>query len=158
VNQKHKYAGWIHDLVHCGRSVNLQVSGDSMKPILEEGDQIRIEPIKPHQARRGDILTYQYETKLVTHLLCYSLGLGHRKLMFFRGWANNFFDYPVKQNQVVGKAVAIKRDGKWAAISNYQNWLKHESNWITIRRILKSLIHQYKSVSSIRQKIRGVLQ
>ena len=52
-----------------GRSVRFRAAGNSMHPTIKQGDTLIIEPCRPANLSRGDIVLFKQDSRLVAHRL-----------------------------------------------------------------------------------------
>lgn len=103
-------------------SVQIEVEGRSMQPVLFEGDIVTISEMDEYQV--GDVLVFEYEKKvLLIHRLLYI-----ENDVFFCKGDNAFFIEKVKRENVLGKAIAIER-GK-----NRIEFPQCSMNWIELSK------------------------
>jgi hypothetical protein len=119
----------IKELLQDGYKVNFRAPGHSMYPTIMANETILVEPIHPGAARIGDILLYQTNGRLVAHRVVHinmpagnsnssnskydtqSAALKFLPSFTFRGDACPSCDAPVRADQILGKIVAIERNG-----------------------------------------------
>jgi hypothetical protein len=99
--------------------MDVRFHGDSMRPFLEDGDRVIVEPVPWGEIRLGDLVTYRFEDKFPTRRVVHK---GRRSLL---AWCDNWPDlrFRVGREQVLGRAIARERagarlqrgDGAWAA-------------------------------------------
>jgi len=87
--------------------------GDSMKPMLQEGDIVTIAPAKYY--RKGDIVLSKGVDGLVLHRF---VGKVHGNL-FFKGDALISFDPSSSDREILGVAVARERGGKVVRLDTF---------------------------------------
>jgi signal peptidase I len=95
-----------------GRSLRLRVISQSMSPFLKIGDTILVVPVAslplPSKLRRGDVIVVWRSGDLVTHRLVAQRQDG----WFTKGDRNRYMDAPVSHQSILGKVIAIDRDGR----------------------------------------------
>lgn len=88
------------------KSFNITVLGESMNPILYEGDIITVRPSENYYI--GDIVVFYYADKeLLVHRL-----LNIKDPYYFCKGDNAFRLENIKKEQILGKIVALKRESK----------------------------------------------
>ncbi len=111
------------DLLKRGHRVCFQTIGRSMRPTINEGEIITVEPVKPSLVKRGDIVLYQNPRGVIAHRV---VGIKKRSdelrgpphhsslIAFFilRGDALGACDEPVKPQQIFGRVVTVERYGR----------------------------------------------
>jgi hypothetical protein len=55
------------ELVNCGLPVRLRVRGQSMAPLIRDGDVIRVIPVSVDQVAVGDVILFRTGTGLLAH-------------------------------------------------------------------------------------------
>lgn len=102
----------VERTLQAGRTVRLTVEGASMRPMLEQGDEVLVEPVAPEALCPGDLVAYGMDGRVVTHLLCFGLGRGPGRRFFLKGLANARGDWPIRQGRVLGRVTAAFRRGE----------------------------------------------
>ena len=119
----------ITELLQDGYKVNFSAPGHSMYPTIMANETILVEPIDPGTVRRGDILLYRTNGRLVAHRVVGinmpagnsissnsnfdtpSSAFSFQPSFTFRGDACPSCDAPVTADHILGKVVAIERNG-----------------------------------------------
>lgn len=87
----------------------LYFHGESMRPLLVEGDEVVVEPVAWERIRRGDIITYRYLDRFPTRRV---VGKSDDRLdLYCDNWPGRSFT--TTRGDVLGRAVARRRDGVW---------------------------------------------
>jgi signal peptidase I len=92
-----------------GKTFTFTVTGNSMHPLIREGDPIQIEQCKPRDLSMGDIITFKKDDLYVTHRVLWIMRRRDGTTLLTKGDNEITIDPLVLPNQIVGKAVAIKR-------------------------------------------------
>jgi hypothetical protein len=87
----------------------LYFHGESMRPFLGEGDEVVVRPVAFAEIRLGDVVTYRYNDKFPTRRLMWRTR--DRLEMWCENWPGRYFE--TRREDILGLAVARKRDGKW---------------------------------------------
>jgi len=87
-----------------------------MSPILNDGDEVLIERVTPSDAGPGDLIAYVRDGRLITHVLCFSIGHGNERLLFLKGPANSRGDPPVMWKDVAGRVTAVRKGSNWTPL------------------------------------------
>jgi hypothetical protein len=101
---------------------SLYFHGLSMLPFLREGDLVIVRPIAWDALRRGDIVTYRRGDKFPTRRAFRK----HEGRLSLRcdGWIRT--EFHTKADDILGRAEARLRDGRWITISDrawrYATW------------------------------------
>lgn len=91
-----------------GKKITLRVSGDSMHPLMREGDPIHIEKCDPKELSIGDIITFKKDDVYVTHRVLWVLKKGDTIRFITKGDNEINADPPVSPKHILGRAVAIR--------------------------------------------------
>lgn len=91
----------------------LYFHGESMRPLLVEGDEVVVEPVTWNRIRIGDIITYRcldrFPTRRVVRKRTDRLDL----------WCDNWPErsFTAAREDVLGRAIARRHDGVWLSAS-----------------------------------------
>jgi hypothetical protein len=87
----------------------LYFHGESMGPLLIEGDEVVVEPVAWDRIRVGDIITYRYLDRFPTRRVIRKSDTG------LDLWCDNWPDraFTAARADVLGRAIARRRDGVW---------------------------------------------
>ena len=102
-------------LLESGQGVRFQAPGRSMKPTIREDETIVVEPIKPLEVCKGDIILYNNKTGVIAHRVVRILRKDNSSppdSFILRGDASITDDKPVAAGQILGKVVSVERDGR----------------------------------------------
>lgn len=88
--------------------------GESMRPLLVEGDEVVVEPVSWSAIRLGDIVTYRYLDRFPTRRVVRKNDAGLD--LWCDNWPERSFAAP--REDVLGRAIARRRDGVWLASSD----------------------------------------
>ena len=89
-----------------GKQHYIPITGRSMFPLIRDGDHVLV----AHgcvDVRRGDVIVFRYEGKLIAHRVIYVAEGGHTFIT--KGDNVLQFDPPLSANEVVGRVLTIKR-------------------------------------------------
>jgi hypothetical protein len=100
------------DLAAEGRAAELPVRGISMHPWLREGDRVRVVAAAAPDVRVGDIVVRVQGTGPVVHRFVGWWRTRHGWRMLTKGDGAPRFDPPLAPAELVGRAVALLRDGQ----------------------------------------------
>ncbi|RAP77473.1 signal peptidase I [Paenibacillus montanisoli] len=90
--------------------VELPSSGNSMYPIISQGNICRIIAVEPNEISRGDIVLFVSSFQaLIGHRLLQVVQRGEEMLYIFKGDANPHSDEPVKFDRIVGKLIEVRK-------------------------------------------------
>jgi len=94
-----------------------------MHPTIKEGETITVVPVAPFDIKRGDILLYLVDRRVIAHrvisierkkgeAMTQPPTLSPHQLFLLRGDASTTCDDPVEAQQVLGKVVSVERGGR----------------------------------------------
>jgi phage repressor protein C with HTH and peptisase S24 domain len=96
----------IVDLLANGHAVQFQARGDSMDPVIRDGDSLHVEPCDA--IRRGDVVLVLAERGLTAHRVIALRG----DLVITRGDNAPAEDDAVSRERVLGKVTRVVREGR----------------------------------------------
>ncbi len=91
-----------------GALLRLRVSGQSMAPLVERGDLVLVQRVTPADLRRGDLLLVEQGGDFLVHRLVANDTHGVRT----KGDKSSYADLPLPPQDVLGRVVAVERDGR----------------------------------------------
>jgi signal peptidase len=103
------------DIFRRGKSVRFQARGWSMRPFIRDGDFIIVSPIENSPIRAGDVVFYlTTENKVMVHRVIRKRkkDKDNRIIMFIKGDATFNSPEKVEMLNVLGKVVAVERNGR----------------------------------------------
>jgi len=92
--------------------IKVAVRGDSMTPLLKDGDEVKVATVFRNELRRGDLILFVREGELTVHRFL----TGKDERFLEKGDAQargNWHSWPEKMGRVVG----IRRAGGWEDLS-----------------------------------------
>jgi len=95
-----------------GSSVRIPVIGSSMYPLFRKGDNIFIEPVGIERISIGDVIVCQRGKRMVAHRLMKIYQNNERITLVTKGDTFPDFDDPIYPEEVLGKVVAVERNGR----------------------------------------------
>ena len=108
----------ITELLQDGYRVNFSAPGHSMYPTIMANEKIVVAPIDPAAVRTGDIILYRANGCLIAHRVAHIKKMNPEAGITNAGWsfilkgdASRTYDEPVKFKQILGKVIAIERNG-----------------------------------------------
>lgn len=107
----------IHLWSQSGSEYVVTVHGNSMRPILRDGDRVRISP-GSEGYKRGDIVAYQHNGKLITHRLISKGRSGGEIHYLLKGDNVPRCDPAIHPKMVLGRVTALKRSDKWVCLES----------------------------------------
>ena len=123
----------------------LYFHGESMRPFLVEGDEVVVAPLNWDAVRVGDVITYRLDEKFPTRRLMRQIGDDIE--LWCENWPDRYFR--ARREDVLGQAIARKRDGQWIT--------RNDREWRVARR--SALIKYWRLVATPRavRNVRGVV-
>ena len=95
----------------CGQQNTVPVSGRSMLPLLESGDQLKVQHGQNHVGV-GDVITFYKDDMFVAHRIIKIKKKQNRHVIISKGDNAPQFDSPLRLQEIVGRVIAVERDGK----------------------------------------------
>lgn len=106
------------------RPFRLQVSGNSMKPNICDGDYVTVEPTAAQKIRPGDIvLAASISNTALVHRVAKVEERNGVAVIVTRGDAANYQDIPIPLSNVLGRVTLIERKDKLVNLNNPFNRL-----------------------------------
>jgi len=125
------------ELLSRGTTVRFRPAGRSMYPSIREGELITVEPVVASDVTLGDIVLYRCERGLLAHRVVDNrtqssvLSPYH---FLLRGDASLCCDQPVAAQQILGRVVEVKRNGRSVALATRGAKMGHK-----VRRLASGL-------------------
>ena len=124
-SQQNVVSDLIREEMAQGTPFCFRVISGSMAPLIAAGDEIVVEQAGADRLRRGDIVLYTVGGTFHTHRLLARRRHGGATLLVTKGDAALNPDQPWREEQLLGKVVAIKKGdqtinlegGKWRAMN-----------------------------------------
>src|SRR5713226_2256922 len=93
--------------------VELRMSGSSMRPAIEDGDIITLEPVTSDTIKQGDIVLYhsRFDTSFIHRVILLELSSSERCIVT-RGDAASHNDTPVPVHRILGRVKRVERAGE----------------------------------------------
>lgn len=99
----------IFDLLAQGLSVEFRVTGSSMAPLIRSLDLLSVAPVDSETLRCGDVIAWKRGRD---HLVVHRIISVSQQSFVTRGDAVNSADGAIDTNHVVGKVIALTRNGR----------------------------------------------
>ncbi|MFP5263707.1 MAG: signal peptidase I [Blastocatellia bacterium] len=92
--------------------VELRMSGGSMRPAIEDGDVVTIEPITDEPVRQGDIVLYhsRFDTAVIHRVV--RVDKSAERSILTRGDSAAQNDLPVSIHRILGRVKLVERAGE----------------------------------------------
>jgi hypothetical protein len=94
--------------------LRLQARGESMAPLLRDGEAVLVRPVPPELIGRGDVVLFVADGGYLMHRVIGSAAGG--RLLMTKGDALPWADPPVEASALVGRVVARQAGGGWVAL------------------------------------------
>ena len=101
-------------LLRSGKTVDVPAQGLSMFPVLLPGDMLRVIPAKPADLKRGMIVVYESEDKIISHRF---IKIRESKLIC-KGDGLRSYDSPFPTDRLLGIVTARTRNGILTHLTN----------------------------------------
>ena len=98
----------INWAAQANKGFNIKTFGDSMFPLLQDGDIVLIKKVKFLKIKVNDIVCFKRKNHLVTHRVVYKT----TKYTITKGDNNPFSDGKIRPDKILGRVASIKRDGQ----------------------------------------------
>jgi signal peptidase I len=94
-------------------TVEICMSGSSMRPAIEDGDLVMIEPISDGRINQGDIILYQsrFDTAVIHRVVRIERSSNERTVIT-RGDAASQNDLAIPLNKILGRVKHVERAGE----------------------------------------------
>jgi signal peptidase I len=115
----------------------LQIAGNSMLPLIRDGDKVWIE----HGVggiRRGDIVVYGLGEALTAHRVLRVCCCDTRTMFFTKGDHALHCDFPVGSDRVIGRVLGVERAGRYLALDT-RGWRAGSSGIAAAARLTERL-------------------
>jgi signal peptidase I len=113
------------ELLARGDRVRFRAEGWSMHPTIRHGELITVESVNASEIGRGDILLYRTGQRVFAHRVVGMRRIEGALSLTLRGDGTNVRDAPISAGQVIGRVIAVERDGRSIALAGAQaRWRK----------------------------------
>ncbi|WP_347273584.1 signal peptidase I [Candidatus Kuenenia sp.] len=123
----------LHAIVNVWDQTNerfaIPIVGRSMYPLIREGDNVLVE-CGYSQIRRGDIIAFRSENKLIVHRVLTISEKGTGFSFITKGDNVPHADPVVSHSEIIGKVSAIKRGEKMLSLDTFAG---RSTGWLIIR-------------------------
>jgi signal peptidase len=132
----------VSEVLGRGHSVRFRAKGTSMTPTIREGEVITVVPVQPNGIRRGEIILYRSERGVFGHrVVRVTRGRAGSVVLLPRGDACQTCDEPVEESAVLGRIVAVERDGESLDLAG---WCAR--TYATARAPVSRLLRSFRSL------------
>lgn len=113
------YQELLTELLAEGQTVLTRVRGISMTPAVPDGATVRLEPLGKQPVRVGEVVMTRTPRGLLCHRVLSGSPAGGAETW---GDVCHAPDEAVPAEAVLGRVVAVARDGKWQALAPKPGW------------------------------------
>ena len=113
----------VRDLAADGRAIEIPVRGNSMRPMLRDGDRVRLGPVTEVNVRLGDVVLRVEPSGPITHRVVGWWPLRDGWRILTKGDGARRLDPALPPDRLVGRVVALIRgsdvrqlDGTWMRV------------------------------------------
>jgi signal peptidase I len=103
----------LSDLLQLGMEAGnfpyVTITSNSMAPLLQVGDQVRVQPASPEQLRPGDLIMVEGTAELMTHRYWQTWEHNGHRYLLTRGDRLLQFDSPWPTSRLVGRIISRRR-------------------------------------------------
>lgn len=107
-----------------GYYLRARVQGNSMHPVIRDGDVVLVKPAKMSEIKLGDVVCYRSGNIIIAHRFIQKRRENGKIALLIKGDSNLSFDKKVHREQVLGKVVVIEREGQEIGLNKGLNRLK----------------------------------
>jgi signal peptidase I len=111
------------ELLSLGYKVRFRPAGQSMHPTIRDGETVTVEPLAACAVRRGDIILYVTQGRLIAHRVVRLESVEEARFIL-RGDAVHCFDAPVGAEQILGRVIAVERAGRSVNLARKRTGLR----------------------------------
>lgn len=102
----------IAGIIHRHGSIELPAAGNSMFPLIRDGNVCRFVSVRGRELRKGDILlVHLNDGRLIAHRVHRVNRVGTDRWYLLRGDTNYGFDEPVTENRILGRLTQVHKTG-----------------------------------------------
>jgi signal peptidase I len=121
-----------------GTIVRFRAEGTSMHPTIRDGEAISIAAVSPDEVVRGDVVLCRHDNRVLAHRVVAATARGAGRVFQLRGDAKAACDEPVSADSVVGRVIAIHRNGRLIGLDDRP---------ARLRRTVRTAASQVKSLA-----------
>jgi signal peptidase I len=125
VRDSHLLTSVIEKALTIGTIVRFRAEGTSMHPTIRDGEAISIAAVFPDEVVRGDVLLCRHSTRVMAHRVVGVATRGAGRVFELRGDAKAACDAPVGADDVIGRVIAVRRNGRLVRLSGRAARLRH---------------------------------
>ena len=113
------------DVLWSGYRMRFRAGGSSMWPTIRPGEAITVEPATATEIKLKDIVLYRTGRGVIGHRVVRIANRNGEIVLLARGDADQGAGEPVAAKQLLGKVVAVERDGRCIDLASRKAKLKH---------------------------------
>lgn len=142
------------EILQGGNSLRFRVRGASMRPFIKDGDLAEVWPTSTSDLRRGDVVLCRHAGgRLVVHRVVRVRRKNGRIAVVTRGDLMAQPDGSVPAHDVLGRAVAVEREGRRIALDRGLHRLLGLL-WTSSSPLSQGL---YRGLAALRREVRAAL-
>jgi len=100
------------DVLRKGYRMRFRAKGSSMWPTIRSGEAITVEPAATPEVKLKDIVLYRNGRGVTGHRVVLVANRDGERVLLARGDADQGAGEPVAAEQILGRVVAVERDGR----------------------------------------------
>lgn len=106
-----------HELLREGYGVRFCAGGQSMFPTIRDGEMITVAPVAAADVKRHDVMLYHFQNRVRQGVMAHRVvrierTAGGALQFILRGDAMAQCDAPVAESDILGRVIAVERDGR----------------------------------------------
>jgi hypothetical protein len=117
----------IEKALTTGTTVRFRAEGTSMYPTIRDGEAISIAAVSRDEIVHGDVLLCRHDKRVLAHRVVGVTANGTGRVFELRGDAKAACDAPVGADDVVGRVIAVRRNGRLVRLCGRGARLRHVS-------------------------------
>ena len=132
-------------VLQSGYRMRFRAEGSSMWPTIQPGDAITVEPATATEIKLKDIVLYRTGRRVIGHRVVRIETRNGERVLLARGDAGRGAGEPVAVQQILGKVVAVEREGCKIDLKSRRAKMKHSmrawalslKSWISSSRLTR---------------------
>jgi signal peptidase I len=117
----------VRQLLSKNSLLEIRMSGSSMRPTIEDGDIITLEPITDNSIKPGDIVLYHSlrDTAVIHRVIRIERTSVSERSIITRGDAATQNDVPIPMHRVLARVKRVERAGEQVRVSAHRDKLRY---------------------------------
>jgi len=111
------FSSVIEHALASGTAVQFRAEGESMYPTIRDGETVTVAPASPDAIVRGDIVLFRLRRRVLAHRVVSVTVSGNDRFFELRGDAKAAGDGPAGANEILGKVINVRRNGRVIPLS-----------------------------------------